>query len=413
MSKNNHDKITRRIFWGMILGAGIGIVLHSFRDVPWVKTWLLSGIFDVGGRIFLASLKLMVVPVVFFSLAVGVANIGDLKRLGSIGSKTLGLYLATTAAAVTLALLIALLIHPGQGLSLAQGTTFNAPKIPPLTETLVQMFPTNPVQAFAEANMIQVIVFSLLFGFALLRAGAAGRRVLSTLSDFNDAVLQMIVLLLVFAPIGVFCLITRVFAEHGFDAILPMAKYFFTVLGVLALQLFGVYSLLLKFLAKLSPIEFFRRFKEVLLVAFSTSSSNATLPVTMEVTEKELKVDNAIASFTLPLGATINMDGTAIMQGVATVLIADSYGIAIGLPQILTVILMATIASIGTAGVPGVGLVTLTLVLQQVGLPIEGIALVLGVDRFLDMSRTCVNVTGDAIITCIVAKSEKAIGSWS
>jgi Na+/H+-dicarboxylate symporter len=258
----------------------------------------------------------------------------------------------------------------------------------------------------AEGNMLQIIVFAGLFGLALTMAGDPGKRVLAFFSDLNEVIMKLVMLLMEAAPYGVFCLIARVFAGQGIGAIGPLALYFSLVLGVLLLHAGLTYPALLKGVAGLNPITFYRNMRAPLALAFSTASSNATLPVTMETVERRLGVDNSIASFTLPLGATINMDGTAIMQGVATVFIAQAYGIEIGLSGYLMVVLTATLASIGTAGVPGVGLIMLAMVLRQVNLPVEGIALIIGVDRLLDMVRTAVNISGDAAVTCIIARGE-------
>jgi Na+/H+-dicarboxylate symporter len=258
----------------------------------------------------------------------------------------------------------------------------------------------------AEGNMLQIIVFAGLFGIALTLAGKPGKRLLAIFEDLNAVIMRLVMLLMQVAPIGVFCLIASVFALQGFAAIAPLAKYFSVVLGVLLLHAFVTYPVLLRSLARLDPIAFFRRLRPPIVVAFSTASSNATLPVTLRTVERRLGVDNSIASFTVPLGATINMDGTAIMQGVATGFIAQAYGIEIGVSGYLMVVLTATLASIGTAGVPGVGLIMLAMVLRQVNLPVEGIGLIIGVDRLLDMVRTAVNITGDATVSCIVARSE-------
>jgi Na+/H+-dicarboxylate symporter len=257
-----------------------------------------------------------------------------------------------------------------------------------------------------EGNMLQVIVFSILFGIAVALAGRPGEKVADLFSDLNEIIMKLIIILMDLAPYGVFCLMAKLFATLGFDTIGNLITYFLLVLFVLVLHGTATYPLMLKLLAGLNPLMFFRKMRPVMLFAFSTSSSNATLPVTLKTTTHHLGVRNNIASFTIPLGATINMDGTAIMQGVATVFIAQAYNIDLSFAQYLSVILTATLASIGTAGVPGVGLITLAMVLQQVGLPVEGIALIIGVDRLLDMTRTAVNVTGDCTVSCIVAKSE-------
>jgi Na+/H+-dicarboxylate symporter len=297
-------------------------------------------------------------------------------------------------------------VQPGAGFELTTDAVFSVEEPPSLADTLINLFPSNPIRAMAEGNMLQIIVFAGLFGLALTLAGAPGQRLLAFFRDLNDVVMKLVMLLMELAPYGVFCLITKVFAQQGFDAIVPLMAYFSVVLGVLLLHGLGTYPLLLRGLGGLSPVTFFRNMRAPLALAFSTASSNATLPVTLETVERRLGVDNSIAAFTVPLGATINMDGTAIMQGVATAFIAQAYGVEIGAAGYLMVVLTATLASIGTAGVPGVGLIMLAMVLRQVNLPVEGIGLIIGVDRLLDMARTAVNVTGDAAVTCIVARSE-------
>jgi Na+/H+-dicarboxylate symporter len=402
--------LTTRILVGMLAGLGVGTLINLLGAEGLIRDVVVDGAFHVIGAIFLASLKLLVVPLVFVSLVCGTAALDDIGKLGRVGGKTLGLYVGTTAMAVTLAVVAASIVQPGAGFGLPTGTEFTPREAPPLTETLINLFPSNPVKAMAEGRMLQIIVFAILFGIALTVAGPPGRRLLAVFNDLNAVVLRLVMLLMILAPYGVFCLIAKVFAEQGLDAIPPLAKYFFLVFGVLLLHALVSYPLLLRLLAGIDPLMFFRKMRAPLALAFSTASSNATLPVTLENAEHRLGADNSIASFTIPLGATVNMDGTAIMQGVATGFIAQAYGIDLGLSGYLMVVLTATLASIGTAGVPGVGLVMLAMVLRQVNLPVEGIALIIGVDRLLDMVRTAVNVTGDSAVTCIVAKGE---GRWS
>jgi Na+/H+-dicarboxylate symporter len=397
--------LTFRILVGMTAGAVLGIALNAIGTDGFVGDFVVGGVFDVIGEIFLASLKLLVVPLVFVSLVCGTASLDDVAKLGRVGGKTLILYLGTTAVAITLALLAAILVQPGAEMDLP-AVAYTAAEPPSLAQTLINMFPTNPVQAMAEGNMLQIIVFAGLFGLAMTLAGDPGRRLVAIFEDANAVILRLVMLLMAIAPIGVFCLIAVVFAELGFDAIWDLAKYFFVVLGVLLVHALLTYPLLLILLGGLNPLVFFRNMRAPVALAFSTASSNATLPVTLENAEKRLGVDNSIASFTVPLGATINMDGTAIMQGVATAFIAQAYGIDLDATDYLMVVLTATLASIGTAGVPGVGLVMLAMVLRQVNLPVEGIGLIIGVDRLLDMVRTAVNVTGDSAVSCVVARSE-------
>jgi len=391
----------------MVAGLLVGSILHWIgSEEGFIATYLVNGVFDVGGKIFIASLKLLVVPLVFFSLVCGASNLSDGSSMGRIGFKTLGLYLLTTAIAITLALTIATNINPGLGIDLVTTAEYVAKQPPSLTQVIIDIFPTNPLRAMAEGNMLQVIVFAILIGIAISRCGEPGERIRVSLNDWNEVVMRLILMLMAVAPAGVFCLMVTLFANMGLGAIADLIKYFMTVVLVLLVHFSLTYSILLRSLAGLNPVTFYKRFAPVMAYAFSTSSSNATLPITLETVEHRLGVKNEIASFTVPLGATINMDGTAIMQGVATVFIAQAYNIDISLTGYLMVILTATLASIGTAGVPGVGLITLALVLQQVGLPVEGIALIIGVDRLLDMMRTAVNVTGDATVSTIVGRSE-------
>ena len=407
--------LTTRIVIGMLAGLGLGIALNLLLSqgldpegllARGVRNVLIEGLFYVVGAVFMASLKLLVVPLVFVSLVCGAASLDDVSRLGRIGGKTLALYLATTAIAITVALSAAVLARPGAGLELPTDLEFTSRSAPSFAETLVNIFPSNPIQAMAEGNMLQIIVFALLFGFAMSVAGAPGRRLLSVFEDLNKVVLRLVTVLMEIAPYGVFCLLARIFAEQGFGAIAQLASYFTVVLAVLLFHGLVVYPVLLRGFSGLSPKVFLQKMRAPISFAFSTASSNATLPVTLETAEERLGVDNSVASFTIPLGATINMDGTAIMQGVATVFIAQAYGLDLAPTQYLMVVLTATLASIGTAGVPGVGLIMLALVLRQAQLPVEGIALIIGVDRLLDMVRTAVNITGDAAVSCIVARSE-------
>lgn len=406
------SSLTTRILAGLAAGAACGLVLNALRRTGpeaagWIDTWLVAGgALDIVGRLFFSAIQMLVVPLVLVSLICGVAGVGDLRRFGRIGGRVLGLYLATTAAAIALAIGLALLVRPGAGMAGATGTSWQAPPAPPLADVIVDLIPRNPFAAMASGNMLQVIVFALLAGAALAMTGARAAALRSLLGQTNDVLLAMVNLVMRAAPAGVFALIAKVLAVQGIDIAGRLLLYMATVLGALVLHVLIVYAGLLRGLGGLSPLRFLRKFQPVVAVAFSTSSSNATLPVTMATVEHRMGVPGSIASFALPLGATVNMDGTAIMQGVATVFIAQVYGIHLGLQDFALVVLMATLASIGTAGVPGVGLVTLAMVLRQVGLPLEGIGLILGVDRLLDMARTVVNVTGDAVVTVVVARAE-------
>ena len=401
--------LTFRILIGMGAGLLIGIAVQQLGLDPsgWVRGFLVDGVLDAGGQIFIASLKLMVVPLVFVSLVCGAARLGASASMGRLGGKTLGMYLLTTALAVTLALTTALIVEPGAGADAPPTDIDYQPKpAPSVKETLVNIFPTNPVAAMAEGRMLQVIVFALLFGIALAKSGDSGQRIRGVFDDINEALMKLITLLIQLAPYGVFCLMTTLFASVGWREIFKLLGYFLTVAATLALHLALIYPALLMLIGRVTPTTFFAKMREPMLVGFSTSSSGATLPVTLRTVEHRVGVRNEVAAFAVPLGATINMDGTAIMQGVATVFIAQFYGIDLGLADYLTVILTATLASVGTAAVPGVGLITLTMVLTQVGLPVEGIMLIIGVDRLLDMMRTAVNIAGDGMVATTVARSE-------
>jgi len=411
MSNTKTMSLTTKIMIAMISGLILGILLNLvFKDNALVQTYLIDGLLKTIGDIFVAALKMLVVPLVFVSLIGGVTALGDVSNLGRIGLKTLALYIMTTAIAISIALVLAISFAPGSGYQLDSSTeiSFEAQSAPPLSQVIIDMVPSNPIQAMSEGNMLQIIIFALLFGLAINLAGSKGKHVLNFFEDLNEVIMQMVYLVMKLAPIGIFCLITKTFSSQGADILLPLLGYFL----VMVLALFGhailTFGTLLSVFARINPIRFFKKMRPAILFAFSTASSSATLPITLDTVKNRIGAKNEVASFTVPLGATINMDGTAIMQGVATVFIANVYQIDLGLADYLTVLLTATLASIGTAGVPGVGLIMLAMVLGQVGLPVEGIALIIGVDRILDMIRTAVNVTGDATVTCMIAKSEKA-----
>ncbi|MFQ3236113.1 MAG: Na+/H+-dicarboxylate symporter [Paraglaciecola sp.] len=416
--KTEKYSLTARIFFGMLGGIIIGGLLQVLSDDSGdfsfsvfglqVSTYgfLVDGIFNVIGQIFIASLKMLVVPLVFVSLVCGTASLSDPSKLGRLGGKSILLYIGTTAVAISLAVCFALLVSPGESMNLTTAATFEAQQAPSLAQVIINMMPTNPVNAMAEGNMLQIIVFAVLFGIAMTLSGKAGERLASIFEDISDVIMKLVTILMNLAPYGVFALMAKLFSTIGFDTIGGLLKYFLLVLFVLGVHAFVSYPIILKLVSGLSPLMLLRKMRDAAIFGFSTASSSATLPVTMETATNKLGVNPAVASFTVPLGATINMDGTAIMQGVATVFIAQVYGVDLSLGDYMMVILTATLASIGTAGVPGVGLIMLAMVLQQVNLPVEGIALIIGVDRLLDMTRTAVNLTGDCMVACIVAKSE-------
>ena len=395
---------TTRILLSMFLGIFFGSLINNlFLDYSLVVFSI--EIFSALGTIFISSLKLMVVPLVFFSLVTGVAQITDSSKLGSISIKAIFLYLATTSIAISLALFFSNFINIGSGAGLISEAKFVTPTPPSLKEVFVNIFPTNPIAAMANGEMLQIIVFSLLVGLGV-KSLSSSENLINFFVSGNNLMLKIVELIIWFAPIGIFCLLTDIFSQIGFSIIYDLAGYFFLLIAVLMFHGIFVYSFFLYFFTGLNPIVFYSKLKEVILFAFSTSSSSATMPLTLKTAKDKLGVDQSVASFTIPLGATINMDGTAIMQGVATVFIAQVYGIDLTITDFLMVILTATLASIGTAGVPGVGLIMLAMVLQQVGLPVEGIALIIGVDRLLDMVRTSVNVIGDSMIACLISSSE-------
>lgn len=399
---------TMKIFMGLLLGVIIGILVYNLPSGTFKDSILIGGIFELLGQVFLRGIMMMVIPLVFISLVNGVASIGDIKKLGRVGGRTIVFYLATTAFAVSLALFLGYIMKPGIGLDLGaieQIETTVSEKIP-LVQVLFEMIPKNPISAMAEGNMLQIIVFAIITGVGLSVLGDRVNIIIRIFEQLNELVMQMVNFVMIFAPIGVFGLIAKTFATVGYTVLVPLLKYIITVYIGFILHAGVVYSGMLKGFTGLSPKKFYKKFFPVMSVAFSTASSNATVPINLDVNEKQLGVSKNIASFTIPLGATINMDGTAIMQGVTTFFIAQVYNVPLSIEAILTVVLTATLASIGTAGVPGAGTIMLSMVLQSIGLPLEGIGLIMGIDRIIDMGRTTVNVTGDAVCTTIIAKME-------
>lgn len=404
--------LTTVILLALVAGALTGAAMHYFVPEGYVRdTIFVNGIFYVLGQGFIRLMQMLVVPLVFCSLICGSSAIGDTKTLGKVGVKTILFYLFTTALAVTVALSLATLTSPGVGLdidsiekgeaTIAESTSF--------ADTLLNIIPKNPVQALAEGNMLQIILFAMIIGVILAKMGEKADVVSRFFVQFNDIMMEMTSIVMKVAPIGVFSLISKTFCEIGFDAFIPMLKYMGTVFGGLVIQCMIVYMALLFLLTRLNPFTFLRKFFPVMVFAFSTATSNATIPLSIETLTGKVGVPKKIASFTIPLGATINMDGTAIMQGVAVIFAAQAYGITLSPVDYLTVIATATLASIGTAGVPSVGLITLSMVFASVGLPVEAIALIMGIDRILDMTRTAVNITGDAVCTTIVSYQDKSL----
>jgi Na+/H+-dicarboxylate symporter len=387
-------KVMLGLFLGALAGPFLGPAITYVEPV---------------GHAFIAAIKMLVMPLIFVSLVGGIASVGDLNKMGRIGLKTFGLYLATTLVAIPIGLVMAIILQPGAGMNLQvteQAVNNNAQRAAP---SLLDIIPTNPFQAFAEGDTLQVIVFSILLGIAIAATGDKAEpfnKVVESLAAIINKLISMIIEL---APFGVFALISVVTARYGIEVLLPMAKLILALYVGCLLHALLILGGLVKFIAKLSPVQFFRGIFEAQIVAFSTTSAAGTLPVTISCTRHNLGVSKEVAGFVLPVGATVNMDGTALYQALAAVFIAQAYGIPLGPTEYLTILGTTIVASIGTASVPAAGLVVLSMVLSTAGLPLEGIALVAGIDRILDMARTAVNVTGDATVALLVASSEGAL----
>ena len=397
------------LLWKISIGFAAGIVF-GFVFGPMVQgSPILSGyvmpFLGVVGEIFLTLLKMIIVPLVFSSIVVGAASIGDPKKLGRVGVKTLTIYLLTTAAAIVIGLALGNIIKPGVGMNIAEATT-DAAAAKPFAEVFLGIFPSNPLDALVSANMLQIIVFGLFFGVASLFAGEKGKRLIGAFDSIAEVMYSMTHMIMNLAPYGVFALIAITAAEFGPAVLAPFAKVILAVYLGCFLHAAIVYSGLVAVFCNRSPLWFFRGVREAGITAFVTRSSSATLPVTIANVRGNLGVSEGISSFVLPLGATVNMDGTAIYQGVCALFVAQAFGIELGLSAQAAILLTATLASIGTAGVPSGGLIILTMVLTGVGLPIEGIGLVAGIDVVLDAARSCINVTGDTVVAAVVAASE-------
>ena len=423
-------RLHTKILIGLIAGVPVGLLLGPRAEY-----------IEPLGKLFILLIRMIVVPLVFSSLLVGTASLGNIRKLGRIGAKTVLYYLCTTAIAITIGLLLGNAIHPGSGLDestktellesyrVEAGESIDIAKesgsirvtgepmggitgiilglVRLAVETMLRVVPSNPIASLAEENMLQIIFFALLFGIALtLVPEGKGKPVIDFFEGVSEGMIQLVHIVMKLAPVGVLALIAAVVGRFGVDILLSLIKYALVVIAGLLVHMIVIYSSAVRIFGKMGPIEFFRGIRPAQLIAFSTSSSNATLPVTIECAEENLGVSEEVSSFVLPLGATINMDGTALYQGVAAIFIAQVYGLSLTVGDQLTIVLMATLASIGAAGVPGIGVITLTMVLQTLGLPLEGIALILGVDRLLDMCRTTVNITGDASAALVVAATE-------
>lgn len=407
------NKLTNYILIGLGLGVISGVLINEFLSTSdFVMNVVVGGVFTVIGSLFLNAIKMLVVPLVFVSITLGVATMGDMAKLGRIGVKTIAYYMLTTAFAIVIGLVVANIIDPGVGLDMSKvvfAETTTTDTTVSLADTITNIIPSNVFQAFYDGDMLQVIFFAVFFGIGITSLGDKVKKLHVIFEELNNIFLQMLMLLMRFAPIAVFSLIITTFATLGIDAIIPVFSYVFSAVFAMVIQMVVVYSAILILLGKVKPLKFFKKLRPAMGFAFSTASSAGTIPINKKCVEEEIGVDPEISSFILPLGATINMDGTAIMQGAAVVFIAQAVGVDLSAADYLTVILTATLASIGTAGVPGSGVIMLSMVVTQVGLPIEAIGVVMGVDRIVDMFRTTVNITGDAVCATVIARSENAI----
>ena len=401
--------LTTKVLLGMALGIAVGLFFNlSGLNVSgsFVNEYIVNGLFHTIGKMFVNALKMLVVPLVFFSLICGVCGIGNIKTLGRVGGKSFTLYMLTTAIAIAVAITVAVFAGIGKGMNQVSDAEFVVKDAPPLSDVLIDIIPSNPIHAMANGDMLPLIFFSILLGISILMVGEKAKKVIESAEVANEIMMKMVNIIMAVAPYAVFALIAKSMANLGLDLLAQLAGYVAVLVGALMLHLFVTLMIVLKVFSGLNPLIFLKKIRGAQIFAFSTASSNATIPVTFRAVTERMGVNNSVGSFTVPFGATINMDGTAIMQGVATVFIANIYNVDLGVTGYLTVILMSVLASVGTAGVPGVGLIMLSMVFTQVGLPIEGIGLILGVDRLMDMIRTAVNVSGDAVVSTIVAKSE-------
>ena len=410
----NKLTLTTKILLGLFLGFLFGLVLNNIQDGFIKNTVLLDGVLKVLGNGFTSAIKMMVVPLVFVSLVCGTSSMGDVKRLGRIGGKTMLFYLGTTAIAIVISLILGNVLKPGVGLdmsSMASGSvTIGESK--PVIDIILGIIPSNPIKSLAEGEMLQIIFFAMLLGVAMSTLGQKSEPIRVIFESANEICMKMVSLIMMAAPYGVFALVSTTFATVGTDAIFALLKYIVVVLIGLLIHVTVVYGGLFKIFTRQKIKPFLLKFSRVAAITFSTASSNASVPASLEIME-ELGVSKGIRSFTIPMGATINMDGTAIMQGIAALFIAQIYNIEISMNDMMTIVLTATLASIGTAGVPGVGMIMLSMVLQSVGLPLEGIGLIMVVERIIDMFRTTVNVMGDNICTLIIGNSEKELNLYN
>ncbi len=405
--KNN----TFRLITALILGVIFGGIMKFLPDWMYVDDIIVNGFFRLLGNGFLELVKMTVMPLVFVSLVCGVSSFGDTKKLGSVGIKTLTVFFVTTLMAIVLAISLALIFKPGIGLNMnlvSQNTQYIPKQAKSVIDIMLDIIPSNPIKAMSKGNLLQVLVFALFFGISLGSVGKEAEPLIKIFSIINDCIMKIVSMIMAITPIGVFALISNTVYSIGFESLLGILKMSIVVVLALVIQSFVVYGLIYKLFTGFSFKKFLKNYTKIAGIAFSTSSSNAALPFSMEMMEK-MGVNKAIYRFVLPIGATINMAGTAVMQGVSAVFIAQAYGLDLSLSSMITITVTAILASVGAAGVPGVGMIMMTMVLESAGLPVEGIALILGIDRLLDMLRTVVNVMGDCICAVVVAKSENDI----
>ena len=390
----------KQIFIALGAGVAVGVALNATGHQPWAEA------VKPVGTLFVNAIKMLIVPLIFVSLVTGMTSMHDLTKMGRIGLKTVALYLGTTAVAITIGLALGAILQPGAGLDMTAAATAAPEEAPRFIDTLVGMVPTNPVAAATEGNVLQIIVFAILFGLAINLTGERAAPVKAFFDSLSEVIFRLTGIIIAFAPYGVFALMVWVAGSYGLDVLLPLGTVILAVYAGCAVHALVVYGGMIRFGAGLNPRRFFQGVMEPAMVAFTSTSSSGTLPVTMTAAQRNLGASNGVSSFVLPLGATINMDGTALYQGVCALFVAQAFGVTLAMGDYVTIVLTATLASIGTAGVPGAGLIMLSLVLSSVGLPIEGVALIAGIDRILDMARTALNVTGDSAVTVLVAKSE-------
>ena len=401
---------TKQVLISMVAGIFIGLIINFyFISYTFIESFLIGNIFSTISSLFLILLKMIVLPLIFVSIVSGIISINDVSALGRIGIKTIGLYIFTTIIAISLALIASSLVNYNLGNLVIPVAPVTNVATSSNTNIILSFFPENFFSALANGNVIQVLVFAIFIGISSSIIKKEIPEFINLIDNLNKVFNKLVLLIIKLTPIAVFCLLGKTFATQGIDVFIPLLKYFMVVAGVLLFHFFFTYSVLLGLLTKLNLKIFFKKLKSLLVFTFSTASSNASIPFTLNTVTKKFGVNKSIASFSIPLGATINMDGTAIMQGCATFFLASYYGIDLVFNDFLVIIVTATIASIGTAGIPSAGILMLSLILSEIGIPLEGITLLLGVDRLLDMMRTSVNVSGDTCITCIVANSENLI----